>query len=74
MNLMDDALFRLWRDEKCTVEDCLGKAHTPDDLAKRIVNAKRGVADEMPGGNDLITGAAPQERRTLTRRASPPWN
>ncbi|MFO0065554.1 MAG: type IV pilus twitching motility protein PilT, partial [Pirellulaceae bacterium] len=49
MNLMDDALFNLWRDGKVTVEDILAKAHRPDDLAKRIVNARRGVADDAPG-------------------------
>ena len=60
MNLMDDALFRLWREEKCTVEDCLGKAHSPDDLAKRIVNAKRGIADEVPAAGDFDhSGARP---------------
>ncbi|MGE3779294.1 MAG: type IV pilus twitching motility protein PilT [Pirellulaceae bacterium] len=48
MQLMDDALFKLWRDEKCTVEEVLSKAHNPDDLAKRIVNAKRGVFDDTP--------------------------
>jgi twitching motility protein PilT len=53
MQLMDDALFRLWRDEKCTVEEVLSKAHNPDDLAKRIVNAKRGILDEG--------GTAPEE-------------
>ncbi len=46
MNLMDDALFNLWRDGKVTVEDVMGKAHRPDDLAKRIVNARRGILEE----------------------------
>jgi twitching motility protein PilT len=46
MQLMDDALFKLWRDEKITVEDALAKAQRPDDLAQRIVNAKRGIFDE----------------------------
>lgn len=56
MQLMDDALFKLWRDEKCTIEDVLAKAHSPDDLAKRIVNAKRGILDEMPNGEDGEAG------------------
>ncbi len=47
MNLMDDALFNLWRDGKVTVEDVLSKSHRPDDLAKRIVNARRGNPDEV---------------------------
>ena len=46
MQLMDDALFKHWREEHCTIEDVLSKAHNPDDLAKRIVNAKRGILDE----------------------------
>jgi twitching motility protein PilT len=46
MQLMDDALFKLWKEEKCTIEDVLSKAHNPDDLAKRIVNAKRGLEEE----------------------------
>jgi twitching motility protein PilT len=48
MQLMDDALFKLWRDEKCTVEEVLSKSHSPDELAKRIVNAKRGIEEEEP--------------------------
>jgi twitching motility protein PilT len=47
MQLMDDALFKLWKEEKCTIEDVLAKAHNPDDLAKRIVNAKRGEEEEQ---------------------------
>ena len=46
MMLMDDALFELWRQERITVEDSLGRAHNPDELAKRIVNAKREIEDE----------------------------
>jgi twitching motility protein PilT len=45
MNLMDDALFGLWRDGICTIEDVLSKSHRPDDLAKRIVNMRRGITD-----------------------------
>ena len=46
MQLMDDSLFFLWRDEQATVEDVLAKAHRPDDLAQRIVNFKRGMETE----------------------------
>lgn len=47
MNLMDDTLFTLWRDGICTIEDVLLKSHRPDDLAKRIVNARRGITDDQ---------------------------
>ncbi len=46
MNLLDDTLFNLWRDGICTIEDVLSKSHRPDDLAKRIVNARRGITDD----------------------------
>ncbi len=46
MQLMDDAMFRLWKDGKVTVEDVLAKAHRPDDLAQRIVRVKRGLEEE----------------------------
>jgi len=62
MHLMDDALFKLWFEEKVTLEDVLGKAHNPDDLAKRILNAQRGVMDDPANqykGEDL--NAAPKK-------------
>ena len=46
MQLMDDALFKLWANGDVSLEDVLAKAHLPDDLAKRVVNAKRGMEDE----------------------------
>ena len=46
MKLMDDALFDHWKDGKVTVEDILAKAHRPDELAKRIVNARHGIIEE----------------------------
>ena len=52
MQLMDDALFKHWKDEKVTTEDVLGKAQNPDDLAKRIVDAKRSMEQAAPGEED----------------------
>ncbi len=46
MVLMDDFLFKLWREEKVTAEEALVKAQSPDELAKRIANAQRGVFDD----------------------------
>ena len=51
MQLMDDALFNLWRDGLATQEDVLAKSHRPDDLSQRIVRAKRQMA-MMEGGAD----------------------
>ena len=53
MQLMDDALFHHWQNESVSVEDVLAKAHRPDDLAKRIVQSRRGMDDEpVPVGED----------------------
>ncbi|HEX5105249.1 MAG TPA: ATPase, T2SS/T4P/T4SS family, partial [Pirellulaceae bacterium] len=46
MQLMDDALFKLWREEKVIIEEVLAKAHNPDELAKRIVNYQRGIMED----------------------------
>jgi twitching motility protein PilT len=62
MQLMDDHLFRLWKEEKCTIEDVLSKAHNGDDLAKRIVNFQRMGMDEpqpMNPENDPNMGKRP---------------
>ena len=60
MQLMDDHLFRLWLEQKCTLEDVLSKAQNQDELAKRIHNAQRGIMEEQgqQGGPDL--NAAPK--------------
>jgi twitching motility protein PilT len=52
MQLLDDHLFRLWNEKKVKEEDVLMKAQSPDDLAKRIANAKRGVYDDEPSRRD----------------------
>jgi twitching motility protein PilT len=46
MKLMDDALFKLWREEKVTQEDAMGKSNDPEELAKRIAKAKQGIFDD----------------------------
>jgi twitching motility protein PilT len=46
MQLLDDHLFRLWNEKKVSEEAVLAKAQSPDDLAMRIANAKRGVFDD----------------------------
>jgi twitching motility protein PilT len=62
MQLMDDALFKCWLEEKVTIEDVLAKAHNPDELAKRILNAQRGVIDDPAAaykGEDLNSPKKP---------------
>jgi twitching motility protein PilT len=66
MRLMDDHLFSLWKEEKCTIEDVLAKAHNPDELAKRIVNYQRGIMEEAPPQDDALhMGQADGQRKQL---------
>jgi twitching motility protein PilT len=46
MQLLDDHLFEHWKSEMATKEDVLAKANMPDELARRIAGAERGVFDE----------------------------
>jgi twitching motility protein PilT len=46
MILLDDSLYQLWKEQKCTKEDVLAKAQAPEELAARIANAERGMFDE----------------------------
>jgi len=42
MQLMDDSLFQLWRDERITVEDALSQAHRTDELAHESSTSSAG--------------------------------
>ncbi len=46
MQLLDDHLFRIFRDGLSTKEEVLIKAANPDDLLQRIQRAERGLPDE----------------------------
>ncbi len=46
MRLMDDDLFQLWKEQKCTKEDVLAKSHSPDELSQRIAREEQGMFDD----------------------------
>jgi twitching motility protein PilT len=46
MQLLDDHLFRLWRDGLVEKRDALQKANNPDELAAKIARAERGIFDD----------------------------
>jgi twitching motility protein PilT len=46
MQLLDDHLFKLWQNETATKQDALGKANVPEELARRIAAAERGLFDD----------------------------
>ncbi len=46
MFLMDDSLFRLWRNNLVEKEEALGKSSKPAELANRMAMAEQGITDE----------------------------
>jgi twitching motility protein PilT len=46
MFLLDESLFKLWRDNLIEKEDAMLKSNKPVELAKRIADAERGIWDE----------------------------
>jgi twitching motility protein PilT len=46
MFLLEESLFKLWRDGVCDKEEVLLKTNNPAELASKIAAAERGVLDE----------------------------
>ncbi len=46
MVLMDDSLFKLWKEKKAIEEEVLLKAHNPDEMNMRIRKAQQGLFDD----------------------------
>ena len=46
MQLLDDHLYKLWKDGVVTRQDALGKANVPEELARRIAGSERGMFDD----------------------------
>ena len=47
MQLLDDALFKLWSDGLCEERDVVMRSNLPGDLIMRIKRAKRGMGEEV---------------------------
>ena len=52
MQLLDDALFDLWRKGLCEERDVVVRSNQPGELKQRITNAKKGVFDEEEEEDD----------------------
>ena len=70
MFLMDDSLFRLWRNNQVEKEEALGKSSKPADLANRMSLAEQGLAgddeedeDEDEDDDDDDDDDRPRRRR-----------
>lgn len=46
MQLLDEALYNLWKAELCEEEDVIMKSNLPGELKARIERAKRGILDD----------------------------
>jgi twitching motility protein PilT len=59
MQLLDDHMFRLWKEGLVEKREVLLKANLQEDLAIRIARAERGMEDdEEEGGRSKGKGAA----------------
>ncbi len=52
MFLLDDSLFRLWKEGQCEKEEVLLKSSRPNELAAKIAQAEKGLYDEDEDGDD----------------------
>ncbi len=52
MFLLDDCLFRMWREDLIEKEEALLKAANPAELAAKIAQAERGLMDDDEEGDD----------------------
>ena len=52
MQLLDDALYDLWRKGLCEERDCVVRSVQPGELKARILNAKKGIFDDEDGDED----------------------
>jgi twitching motility protein PilT len=46
MQLLDDALFNLWKNGLCEEDSVVFKSNNPGELKARIMRAKKGLFDE----------------------------
>jgi twitching motility protein PilT len=46
MQLLDDHMFKLWREGKVEKRDIMMKAHAPDELANKIAQVERGMFED----------------------------
>jgi twitching motility protein PilT len=51
MFLLDDSLFRLWREDLVEKEEVLLKSSRPNELAAKIAHAERGLEDDDEEGD-----------------------
>lgn len=48
MFLLDENLFRLWKDGLCAKEEVLSRSSSPAELARKISQAEKGILEDEP--------------------------
>ena len=56
MQLLDDALYNLWKNGLCEEDDCIMRSNGPGELKARIARAKKGLLDDEPEDEDEEDG------------------
>ena len=57
MQLLDDHMFRLWKDGIVEKSEVLLRANNPDELATKIARAERGMFEDEDEARDRIAVA-----------------
>jgi twitching motility protein PilT len=52
MQLLDDHMFKLWRDGLVEKKEILFRANAPDEMVTKIARAERGLLDEEDEGGE----------------------
>ena len=65
MQLLDEHLFNLWKDNTVTKEDAIAKANLPDALAERMLRHEQGLStdEDEEGGDGDDDDNAPKPKR-----------
>ncbi len=61
MQLLDDHMFKLWREGIVDKRDILAKANHPDELAAKIARAERGVLEDEEEAKRRLAAEAEEE-------------
>jgi twitching motility protein PilT len=63
MQLLDDHMFKLWRQGLVEKDDVLFRANAPDELGAKIARAERGLFDDDEDKGSADTADTPASRR-----------
>lgn len=71
MQLLDDALFKLWKSRACEEEDVTARANNPEELRTKIARAKQGVLDEEQEDEEAPAAQRRPVRKPVATQPAP---